>query len=94
MPQYYVEGLFANKQGVKKMRKTGIYPPSCIEPYGKTIWANNPKEAISIAATDLDGGEWTEGPHVSQTTEEQRMRSMGAPEFPGFAPRTPKNRKR
>jgi hypothetical protein len=94
MPQYYVEGLFANKLGVKKKRKTGVYPQGSIEPYAKTIWANNPKEAIQIAATDLDGGEWTEGPHVSQVTEEQRMRSMGAPEFPGLAPRTLMNRKR
>ena len=93
MPQYYVEGLFANKQGVKKMRKTGIYPPGFIEPYGKTIWANNPKEAISIAATDLDGGEWTEGPHVSLTTEEERMRSIGAPEFPGLSIHPSKKRK-
>lgn len=91
MPQYYIEGLFANRQAVKKKRKTGVYPPDSIEPYAKTIWANNPKEAISFAATDLEGGEWTEGPHISLTTEEQRMRSMGAPEFPGLAPRTPKN---
>ena len=51
MPQYYVEGLFANKQGVKKKRKTGIYPANSIEPYAKTIWANSPKEAIQIATT-------------------------------------------
>jgi len=93
MPQYYVEGLFANWQGAKKKRTTGVYPPGSIEPYAKTIWANNPKEAIQIAATDLDGGEWTEGPHVSLTTEEQRMRSMGAPEFPGLSTRPSKNRK-
>jgi hypothetical protein len=94
MPQYYVEGLFATKQGVKRKRKTGVYPPGTIEPYAKTIWANNPKDAIHIAATDLEGGEWTEGPRVSQVTEEQRMRSMGAPEFPGLVPRSAKNRKR
>lgn len=93
MPQYYVEGLFANKQGVKKRRKTGIYPPSSIEPYAKTIWANNPKEAIQIATAELDSGEWTEGPHVSQITEEQRMRSQGAPEFPSLSARPPKSRK-
>ncbi len=49
MPQYYVEGLFANKQGVKKKRKTGTFPVNSIEPYAKTIWANSPKEAIQIA---------------------------------------------
>jgi hypothetical protein len=94
MPQYYVEGLFANKLGVKKKRKMGIYPVNSIEPYAKTIWANSPKEAIQIATTELEGGEWTEGPRVSQITEEQRMRSMGAPELPGLSPISPKKRKR
>jgi hypothetical protein len=94
MPQYYVEGSFANKQGVKKKRKTGVYPINSIEPYAKSIWANSPKEAIQIATTDLDGGEWTEGPHLSQITEDQRMRSMGAPEFPGLTQRPTKSRKR
>lgn len=84
MSQYYVEGLFANKQGVKKKHRAGTYPPSSIEPYAKTIWANSPKEAIQIATQELLGGEWTDGPRVSQVTEEQRMRSLGAPEFPGL----------
>jgi hypothetical protein len=94
MPQFYVEGLFANKQGVKKKRKTGAYPSNSIEPYAKTIWANSPKEAIQIATSELEGGEWTEGPRISQITEEQRMRSLGAPEFPGLAARTTKSRKK
>jgi hypothetical protein len=94
MPQYYIEGLFANLQGVKRKRKTGAYPINSIEPYSKTIWANSPKEAIQFATLELNGGEWTKGPHVSQITEEQRMRSIGAPEFPGLSPRTAKSRKR
>ncbi len=94
MTQYYVEGLFANKQGVKRKRTTGAYPASSIEPYAKTIWADSPKEAIQIASQDLSGGEWTEGPHVSQVTEEQRMRSQGAPEFPGLSNPKTKKRKR
>lgn len=85
MPQYYVEGLYANKQAVKKKLKTGAFPAKSIEPFAKPIWANSPKEAIQIATADLAGGEWTEGPRVSLVTEEQRMRSMGAPEFPGLA---------
>lgn len=93
MPQYYIEGLYANKQGVKKKRTTSAYPTNSIEPYAKSIWANSPKEAIQIATGELKGGEWTEGPHLSQITEEQRMRSLGAPELPGLAPRTPKSRK-
>lgn len=94
MPQYYVEGLFANKQGVKKKHKTGIYPINSIEPYAKSIWTNSPKEAIQIATAELNGGEWTEGPRVTQITEEQRMRSIGAPEFPGLTQRSPKSHKR
>ncbi len=94
MPQFYVEGLFANQRGVKKKRKLGSYPPGSIEPYAKTIWASSSKEAIQIATQELSGGEWTEGPHVSQVTEEQRMRSLGAPEFPGlFNPRKNKRKK-
>lgn len=94
MPQYYIEGLYANKSGVKKKHKTGKYPPNSIEPYAKTIWASSPKEAIQIATEELAGGEWTEGPRVSQITEEQRMRSMGMPEFPGMSPHSPKKRRR
>lgn len=94
MPQYYVEGLFANQLGAKKKRKTGSYPASSIEPYARTIIANSPKEAIQVATQELAGGEWTEAPRVSQVTEEQRMRSLGAPEFPGLSQPTRKNRKK
>jgi len=94
MPLYYVEGLFANKQAVKKKLKKGAYPANSIEPYAKSIWANSPKEAIQIATAELAGGEWTEGPKVSQITEEQRMRSMGAPELPGLSTRQFKIQKR
>ncbi len=93
MPQFYIEGLYANKLGVKKKQKTGTYPNNCIEPYAKSIWANNTKEAIRIATEELAGGEWTKGPHVSQVTEEQRMRSMGSPEFLGLLTSRPKKRK-
>jgi hypothetical protein len=94
MPHYYIEGLYANKQGLKKKHKTGAYPASSIEPYAKTIWADSPKEALQIATGELEGGEWTVGPRLSQITEEQRMRSLGAPEFPGLAPQSPKSPKR
>lgn len=93
MPQFYVEGLFATKQGVKKKLRTGSYPPGSIEAYAKAIWANGAKEAIQIATLELDGGEWTEGPRLSQITEEQRMRSQGAPEFPGFTAKPPRPKK-
>jgi hypothetical protein len=94
MPQYYVEGLYASKLGMRKKQKTGGYPANSIEPYAKTIWANSPKEAIQFATDELNGGEWTEGPKVSLFTEEHRMRTQGAPEFPGFSARQPKPKKR
>jgi hypothetical protein len=93
MYQYYVEGLFANKQGVKKARKTGVLPLSSIEPFARTIWANSPDEAIRLATQELNGGEWTEAPRVSKMSEEQRMRAMGAPQLPGFGAPAKKKRK-
>lgn len=93
MPQYYVDGVYANMQGVKKKNKTGSYPASSIEPYARTIWADNPQEAIQIATAELSGGAWIEGPRLSQMTEEQRMRSSGAPEFPGIADLPPQRGK-
>jgi hypothetical protein len=84
MEQYWVEGLFANAQGVRKARKSGVYPASAIEPFAKGFWANSPDEAVRLASEALQGGEWVEGPVVSRLTEEQRMRAMGAPEFPGL----------
>lgn len=92
MPIYYVEGLFVSEQTVKKARKTGKIPPGSIEPYAKTIWANSPVEAVQIATTELKGGEWTEGPNVGLITEEQHMRSQGAPELPGLSPSKLKKR--
>jgi len=94
MPNYYVEGLYLSRQAAKKARRTGKITPGSIEPYAKTIWANNPQEALQIATAGLEGGEWTEGPRVSLKTEELRMRSEGAPELPGLFARKPKNQKK
>lgn len=93
MEQYYVEGVYINKQGVRKARKSGVAPPSSIEPFARTIWANSPQEAAQIATLDLDGGQWTEGPSVSKLSEEQRMRDLGAPQLPGFGTPIKKKRK-
>jgi hypothetical protein len=79
MNPYFVEGLFLSKKTLKKVNKT-------VEPYARVIWADSPTEAIRIATQDLAGGQWVEGPTVSNTTEEQRMRQAGAPELPGFKP--------
>jgi len=77
MPQYFVEGLFIPKKSLKKARKT-------VEPYARVVWANSPAEAVRLASEELAGGQWVEGPTVSNTTEEQRMRQSGAPELPGL----------
>jgi hypothetical protein len=82
MVQYFVEGLFIPKKALKKTNKA-------VEPYAKVVWAGSPAEAIRIASEELAGGQWVEGPTVSNTTEEQRMRQIGAPELPGFGTRKP-----
>jgi hypothetical protein len=84
MQQYWIEGLFATRQGVRKERKTGVLPPSDIELFARAVWANSPDEAIRLATEALNGGQWIETPRLSQVTEEQRMRAMGAPELPGL----------
>ena len=85
MKAFWVEGLYLNKQGVKKARKTGTYQQSYVEPFAEVVWANNREEALQFAAEKLEGGEWLEDPKVTLKTEEQRMRSMGAPELPLFS---------
>jgi hypothetical protein len=84
MEQYWVEGLFVTKKGLKKAKKIDKIAQVDIEPFARSYWANNSDEAINLATQDLDGGEWTNGPHVSKTSEEQRMRALGAPELPGL----------
>jgi hypothetical protein len=87
MKAYWIEGLYLNKQGVKKASKTGIYQQSYVEPFAQVIWANSREEAIQLATEKLEGGEWLGAPKVSLKTEEQRMRASGAPELPLFGGR-------
>jgi hypothetical protein len=75
MKPYWIEGLFIPKKAKGR---------AAVEPFARTIWANSPEEAIRLATESLEGGQWREGPHVSQKTEEQQMRVAGAPELPGF----------
>jgi hypothetical protein len=96
MQRFFVEGLFVSKQGLKKAQKSGRVAPGDIEPFAQPFWANSPAEALQMATQALDGGQWTEGPRLSDQTEEQRMRQIGAPELPGFGGRSkakPKKRK-
>jgi len=92
MEQYWVEGLFVSKQGLKRAKKIGKITQTDIEPFAKSYWANTPDEAIVMATQDLKGGDWTNGPRVSKTSEEQRMRAMGAPELPGLSVKTRKRK--
>ena len=86
MPYYYVEGKYLTKIGRRRSVKSGRVSAGDIEPFARSFWANNPSEALQLAEEALDGGEWLEPPRVSQTSEEQRMRQMGAPELPGLNP--------
>lgn len=85
MKAFWVEGLYLNKLGVKKAQKTGTYQQTYVEPFAEVIWANTRDEALQIAGEKLAGGEWLEEPKVTLKTEEQRMRSLGAPELPLFS---------
>lgn len=76
MKPFWVEGIYIPKKGKSR---------AAIEPYARTIWANSPEEAIRLATESLEGGQWKEGPTVSQKTEEKQMRAAGAPELPGFS---------
>ncbi len=84
MQQYWVEGLFVTKKGLQKAHKNRQIAPTDIEPFYRSFWANSQKEALQAATEQLDGGQWTEGPVVSQISEEERMRALGAPELPGL----------
>jgi hypothetical protein len=85
MQHYYIEGLFITKQGLKRSRKSGKVSESDIEPFNRLFYADSPEEAIEQATEYLKGGQWVNEPKVSKTSEEERMRRMGAPQLPGFS---------
>ena len=85
MKRYYVEGLFITRKNLKKGQQGNRPAPKEVEPFARSYWADDPKEALMMAAEALDGGQWLETPRVSLMSEEQRMRQAGAPELPGFA---------
>jgi hypothetical protein len=78
MKQYWVEGLLMAKAG------TGRSKNSTAKPYSQSFWANSPQEAVQMALQEVPGARWLEGPTVSETSEEKRMRALGAPELPGL----------
>ena len=86
MKQLWVEGLVQPRPRGKKAAP--------VEPFSRAYWAETPAEALQSAENDLNGGAWVEGPRVSQTSEAERMRSLGAPELPGMpAPKKPGKKK-
>ncbi len=93
MNPYWIEGLYVTRRGLAKAKKSGQITPADIEPFGRVIWAMNPEDALRLAAQELKGGQWTDGPRVSKTTEEQRMRNLGAPQLPGFGAPQPRRKK-
>jgi hypothetical protein len=86
MKHYYVEGLFIPRKNLKKVPRDGRPALKDIEPFARSFWANDPEEALKLAAETLNGGQWLGTPQISLKSEEQRMRQAGAPELPGFAP--------
>jgi hypothetical protein len=93
MPYYYVEGVYVTKAGRRRAIKRGRVTAADIEPFARGFWAANSAEALHLATEALEGGEWTEPPRLSQTSEEQRMRQMGQPELPGFGAQPKRSRK-
>ena len=84
MKQYWIEGLYQN-QKKSNNNKRQVQSP-IIEPFYMSFWAESPEEALNAAIEEIRGGQWVEGPRISQSSEELRMRAMGAPELPGMEP--------
>ena len=85
MINFFVEGLYITRKGLKKSQKSGKVSQADIEPFVAKYWANSPAEALEAAAQALGGGQWLEPPRVSTISEEERMRAIGAPELPGLS---------
>ena len=94
MKCFYVEGLFIGKQGARKTSKGGKGTRPDVEPFSQAIWANNAAEALQMANEAIASGQWIEGPSLSENSEEERMRQMGAPLLPGFDLQTKPARKK
>ena len=94
MKQYWIKGIFVTAKGLRNKRKDGQYPPNTIEPFMKSFWASSPKEAVQEATLSLEGGAWLDGPQIVRTSEEERLRKIGAPELPGMAPPKKKGKKK
>jgi hypothetical protein len=90
MKQFWIEGLLSPRSGSGRVKNVGV------KPYSQSFWANSAQEAVNMALQANPGSRWIEGPTVGETSEEQRMRAMGAPELPGLdaRPAVKKSRKK
>jgi len=87
MRKYWVEGTYVSQRTLKRDKKRAARAdPTDVEPFSMAFWANSPEEALRMAQEKLDKGVWVEGPTIVKQSEEDRMRTMGAPELPGFTP--------
>jgi hypothetical protein len=86
MKQYWIEGIYKPQKSVKHSTKSAPAQSSTVEPFYMAFWAESPEEALNAAMEEIHAGQWLEGPRISQTSEEQRMRAIGAPELPGMEP--------
>ncbi|MDR3572887.1 MAG: hypothetical protein P4L50_03415 [Anaerolineaceae bacterium] len=85
MKQYWIEGLYKPNKITNSSHKRAAQSAT-IEPFYMSFWAESPEDALNAAIEEIKGGQWLEGPRISQSSEEQRMRALGAPELPGFEP--------
>ena len=80
MKLFWIEGLISSKEGSSRKAATTV------KPFSQSYWANSAQEALQMALQDHPRVRWIEGPTISETSEEQRMRALGAPELPGLEP--------
>jgi hypothetical protein len=75
MKQFWIEGLVKAKAGA------GSKKAAPIKPFSQSYWAETAQEALQMATLSMPGIQWIEGPLVSDESEEQHMRQLGAPEL-------------
>lgn len=81
MNQYWVKGKYISRRHSQNMGNSDE-SHGVIELFGKSYWAYDANDALAAAQIDINGGKWIGEPVVSETSEEMRMRAIGAPELP------------
>lgn len=93
MKRFYIEGMYTARAENKKAARSAKGGHSEIEPFAQAFWAESAAEALQMASEAIIGGQWVEGPRLSEQSEEDRMRQLGAPLLPGFEPPAKPTRK-